>query len=86
MELTALQKNVIYALPTPARLENTNPNSPCVDNRAMFSTRVTALRASARCDSEHMSVMTPLAAGAEPDPKGSRNAAIRDGLVLGIMS
>ena len=74
-ERTALQKNVMYALPTPARLANTNPNRPCVASLATFSTRVTALSASVRCDSGHISVMTPLAAGAEPDPKGRRNAA-----------
>jgi hypothetical protein len=74
-KLTALQKNVAYALPTSARLAKTNPNSPCVAKRAMFSTSVTALRASARCDSVHISVMTPLAAGAEPEPKGSKKAA-----------
>lgn len=73
--LTALQKNVAYALPTLASAAKTNPNRPCVDRRAMFSTSVTAFRASARCESEHMDVMTPLAAGADPEPKGSKNAA-----------
>ena len=47
-ELTALQKKVAYALPTLARLANTKPKQPWVANRAMFSTSVTALRASAR--------------------------------------
>lgn len=42
----------------------------------MFSTRVTAFRASAREDSEHISVITPFAAGAEPDPNGRRKAAV----------
>jgi len=52
-----------------------NPNKPRVDSRAKFSTRVMALRASVRCDDGHMDVMTPLAAGADPEPKGRRNEA-----------
>jgi hypothetical protein len=42
----------------------------------MFSTRVRALRASALLDWEHISVMTPFAAGAEPDANGRRAAAV----------
>lgn len=75
--LTALQKKVAYDLPTPARLAKTNPNNPCVDSLATFSTSVTALSASARRDSEHISVITPFAAGAEPEPKGRRKAAFQ---------
>jgi hypothetical protein len=47
-----------------------------VASLATFSMRVTALRASAPWDSEHISVMTPFAAGAEPEPKGRRKAAV----------
>lgn len=73
--LTALQKNVRYALPISDRAAKTKPNSPRVARRAMFSTSVTALSASARCDLGHISVMTPLAAGADPEPKGRIKAA-----------
>jgi len=45
----------------------------------MFSIRVKAFRASARCDEAHMAVITPLAAGAEPDPRGSAKAAADGG-------
>jgi hypothetical protein len=43
----------------------------------MFSTSVKAFRASALLEAGHISVMTPLAAGAEPEAKGSRKAAPR---------
>lgn len=72
---TALQKNVRYARPILAKAANTKPKRPCVANLATFSTKVTALSASALCASVHISVMTPLAAGADPDPNGSRKAA-----------
>jgi hypothetical protein len=43
----------------------------------MFSTSVRAFRASALLEAEHISVMTPFAAGAEPEAKGSKKAAGR---------
>lgn len=72
----ALQKNVKYELPVSARTLKMNPNKPCVASRATFSTSVMALSASARCDDGHISVMTPFAAGAEPEPNGNRKAAV----------
>lgn len=48
----------------------------------MFSTSVTAFSASARWEPEHMSVMTPFAAGAVPDPSGRRNVATQG--ILGL--
>lgn len=73
--LTALQKNVRYDFPTVANAANTNPNSPWVERRAMFSTNVRAFNASARCHDGHISVMTPLAAGAVPEANGRRKVA-----------
>jgi hypothetical protein len=76
---TALQKNVAYALPTWASAAKMKPNRPCVTSRDMFSTSVTRFSASARWELGHMAVMTPLAAGAEPEPRGNRNAAREKG-------
>jgi hypothetical protein len=41
----------------------------------MFSTRLSAFNALARSEAEHISVMTPFAAGAVPEAKGSKKAA-----------
>jgi hypothetical protein len=71
-KLTALQKKVRCGFPISARELKTKPNRPSVARRAIFSTRVIALRASARWEDGHISVITPLAAGAEPEPKGRR--------------
>jgi len=70
-----LQKKVRYDFPISERAAKTKPNKPSVARRAMFSTSVTALRASVLCDLGHISVMTPLAAGADPDPNGRMKAA-----------
>lgn len=70
-----MQKNVRYAFPASASAAKTKPNKPAVDSLAMFSTRVIAFRASVRCEEGIISVMTPFAAGAEPEPKGRRKAA-----------
>ena len=72
---TALQKKVSCALPIWANAAKTKPNKPCVASLAIFSTRVKAFRASALLDAGHISVMTPLAAGAVPEANGSKKAA-----------
>ncbi len=72
---TALQKNVNCALPIWANAAKTKPNKPCVASLAIFSTRVKAFRASALLEAGHISVMTPLAAGAVPEANGSKKAA-----------
>lgn len=61
-----------------------NPNKPRVDSMAMFSTRVIACSASARSDGAHISVMTPLLAGADPDARGNNTPA--DNLVSDLES
>lgn len=73
--LTALQKKVKLGLPISDRDAKMKPKMPCVVRVAALSTRVMALRASWRWWGGHISVMTPLAAGAEPEAKGRRNAA-----------
>lgn len=53
-----------------------NPKSPSVDSMAKFSTSVIACSASARFEDGHISVMTPLLAGAEPEASGSKQPAV----------
>ena len=84
--LTALQKNVMYDFPTTDKAANTKPKRPCVASLATFSTSVKALSASARLDEAHISVMTPLAAGALPEANGSTKAAGCHSAVSSVIS
>ena len=70
-----LQKNVRLGWPISEKAAYIRPKSPCVSSVAELSTRVMPLSASRREWAGVISVITPLAAGADPDANGSRNPA-----------
>lgn len=74
--LTALQKKVSLGSPSSENAANMSPKRPCVMSMAALSTSVIPAIASCRCREGHISVITPLAAGADPEANGRRNPAI----------